>query len=782
MSKRLAVLCLALLSALLVNSCSGGGGAAGPPAAPDTTAPTALVSPGSGMPINGSKQIQIIFSESMKKTSLVIGGSLQAEADAGTWTTVSSSDDRLTIAPLTTWSGGGARTLTIDATDLAGNPLSRLTTTYTFDFAAPTSLVSTSSATIDKYGQIIIVFSETMDTNSLVLSGSMASEHGGGIWSTTTNTNDTLTIDSATTWTGGSGRTLTINATDLAGNAVPAVNLTYFVDTSLVSAAATPANGSSLATNEAIVVTFTKAMNTATLVTGGTLTAEFGAPAWSTTTLTNDTLTINPAATWSVGGAKTLTIDASDTLGNPLTTLNLTYDAGIIFVTTTGNDLDSGQKSAPLKTITAALAKTGFPEVHVQGGTFNETVTMPDGKTLKGSYDTNWTAADVVSTATRIVGASSSGSLIIQNNTQMVTVATVRVDGVTATVPSESSYAVRVVNAGASVNLQTLNIIAGNGANGSNSTAGIDASQTYAGAGNPGGDASQFATTCDDTSFGAGGTGGTGSGLFGGGTGGNGGTMDTDCTPFSPNYSATVGFAGSIGLGSGGSGGSGGGLCSLGQRGSDGASGFPGSSGAGGSGGSIASGLWVPASGGSGGAGTNGRGGGGGGGSGGCDTGTDSYGAGGGGGGAGGAGSAIGGTGGGGGGASFGIFVHNSASYVTVSNTTIARGIGGTGAYGGRGGNGQPGGIGGTGGLATANSAAGGDGGYGGRGGESGGGGGGAGGWVYGIYKSGTTTGITAGTVNYQGGTVGSGGAGGSRYNSGNAGQSGFAGSLLTTN
>ena len=490
MNKRLTVLCLAFLSALLVNSCSGGGGAAGPPA-PDTTVPTALVSPASGSPINGSKQIQITFSESMKKTSLVIGGSLQAEADAGTWATASSSDDRLTIAPLTAWGGGGAKTLTIDATDLAGNPLSRLTMTYSFDFAAPTSLVSSSSATIDKYGQIIITFNETMDTNSLVLTGSMASQHGGGVWSTTTNTNDTLTIGPATAWTGGSGRTLTINATDLAGNAVPAVNLTYFVDTSLVSAAVSPANGSSLATNQAIVVTFSKAMNTGTLVTGGTLTAESGTPAWSTTTRTNDTLTINPATTWSVGGARTLIIDASDTLGNSLTTLNLTYDGGIIFVTTTGNDSDSGQKSAPLKTITAALAKTGFPEVHVQGGTFNETVTMADGKTLKGSYDTGWAAANVASTPTRIIGASS-GSLIIQNNTQAVTVATVRVDGVTATVPSESSYAVRVVNAAAVVNLQTLEIFAGNGANGSNSTDGINASQTYASAGNPGGDASRI--------------------------------------------------------------------------------------------------------------------------------------------------------------------------------------------------------------------------------------------------------------------------------------------------
>ena len=757
-------------------------GAASAPA-PDTTVPTALVSPASGSPINGSKQIQITFSESMKKTSLVIGGSLQAEADAGTWSTASSSDDRITIAPLTAWAGGGAKTLTIDATDLAGNPLSRLTMTYSFDFAAPTSLVSSSSATIDKYGQIIITFSETMDTNSLVLTGSMASQHDGGVWSTTTNTNDTLTIGPATAWTGGSGRTLTINVTDLAGNAVPAVNLSYFVDTSLVSAAVSPANGSSLATNEAIVVTFSKAMNTATLVTGGTLAAASGAPAWSTTTLTDDTLTISPAATWSVGGAKTLTIDASDTLGNPLTTLNLTYDAGIIFVTTTGNDSDSGQKSAPLKTITAALAKTGFPEVHAQGGTFNETVTMPDGKTLKGSYDTNWTAADVVSTATRIVGASSSGSLIIQNNTQVVTVATVRVDGVTATVPSESSYAVRVLNAAASVNLQSLEIFAGNGANGSNSTDGIDASQTYAGAGNPGGDASQFATTCNDTSFGTGGAGGTGSGLNAGGSGGNGGTMDTACPGgLSNNYDATAGSPGSIGLGNGGSGGLGGGVCLAGQRGSDGGSGFPGSSGAGGSGGSISSGLWVPASGTNGGVGANGRGGGGGGGSGGCDIGTDSYGAGGGGGGAGGARSSAGGTGGGGGGASFGVFVHNSASYVTVSNTNITRGIGGTGAYGGRGGNGQPGGIGGTGGLASGDSAAGGDGGFGGRGGESGGGGGGAGGSVYGIYKSGTTTGVTAGTVNYQGGTAGSGGAGGSRYTFGNAGQSGFAGSLLATN
>jgi hypothetical protein len=441
---------------------------------------------------------------------------------------------------------------------------------------------------------------------------------------------------------------------------------------------------------------------------------------------------------------------------------------GVKYVSTMGNDTNTGTPVCPYKSISHALtaaAEAGFPEIRIQAGTYHETLTLnvpQTGRKLIGAYGTDWTynAANIVS----VVAQVSTGAIVVENIDTDTVFSDMTVVGLNASSASGSSYGVRVLNSIGPIKFQKIRIQAGNGANGSGDTNGTGNSSVPA-SGNDGGDASSYMSYCDDTSYGMG-----GAGAGSGGRGGNGGTMDTDCSQFPPNYNARAGSSGTSATGA--PGGSGGAVCSVGMDGRDGVNGYTGSGGSGGSGGIITGHLWVPQTGGMGGAGQSGGGGGGGGGSGGCDEGTDSYGAGGGGGGAGGGGGS-GGAGGLGGGASFGIFAENST--LVVTDSTVVRGYGGTGGRGGDGGTGAIGGHGGAGGQGSGGSMSGGTGGRGGSGGRGGGGGGGSGGSSYGIYNSGGS--VTATGVNYTGGAAGSGGLGGSP-----SGYQGSAGSVVTKN
>jgi hypothetical protein len=87
---------------------------------------------------------------------------------------------------------------------------------------------------------IVIVFNQSMDTSSAVLGGDLASDGADVTWSTSTKSaggslsqlsteNDTLTIAPQTMWSTGADRTLTVNANDSSGMAIPTFNLTVNV-------------------------------------------------------------------------------------------------------------------------------------------------------------------------------------------------------------------------------------------------------------------------------------------------------------------------------------------------------------------------------------------------------------------------------------------------------------------------------------------------------------------------------------------------------------------------
>jgi outer membrane protein assembly factor BamB len=208
-----------------------------PPGPPDKTPPQAEVAPQSGSHISKITQIVVKFNESMKTESLTLDGDMAEESDGGKWSARASiKDNTLTISPKTNtqWKVGSQRMLTIDATDLAGNRLETLRLTYTVDAPSdttpPTATVEPASGSdIAPDNQIVITFNESMHPASLTLGGEMAAESDKGVWSTSKNKDDTLTLSPKEQWDVGSERTLIMGATDIAKNPLATLSLRYTV-------------------------------------------------------------------------------------------------------------------------------------------------------------------------------------------------------------------------------------------------------------------------------------------------------------------------------------------------------------------------------------------------------------------------------------------------------------------------------------------------------------------------------------------------------------------------
>jgi hypothetical protein len=487
-------------------------------------------------------------------------------------------------------------------------------------------------------------------------------------------------------------------------------------------------------------------------------------------------------------------------------------DEGIFVSLTMGLD-DAGcglTYDDPCASINNGIARAvaeGRPHVYVQSAVYAEIVRMASGVNVWGGFDAGWqrdtrsapghevriapTSADAATEQFVAVFAHDLGA--------QATLGDLVIDAPDATGTlsgnGRSSYGIHAKNA--LLVIERVTVLAGNGANGADGSAGMNAGTvgvTSSMDGDPGGDAHEETFACNIDDHGAGGAGGTNTCPAGsinpnGGRGGDGGEMDTSCgwTGACSDCDATNGdggsnastyMAGVYGYGGGGGPGLGSG-CNPNGAGGDAADGIVvnGAAGGGGDGnGALSGDYWNAEAGGAGGVGAHGSGGGGGGGSGGCDDGIDSWGAGGGGGGAGGCRALS----GGGGGGSFAVFAHTST--VNAIDCAITRGTGGAGGDGGTGGRGQSGGPGDQGGSASGDSAGGGWGGNGAHGGHGGGGGGGAGGISYGFFGYASSV---FQSCTFVGGTAGSGGSGGVSAptapvgdNDGNDGAAGSGGSV----
>ncbi len=432
-------------------------------------------------------------------------------------------------------------------------------------------------------------------------------------------------------------------------------------------------------------------------------------------------------------------------------------EAQSVFVAPSGDDLLSGTKAQPKRTIDAALATAqaaGRASVIVQSGSY-PVVSARTDIGIYGAYNATWNREVGLAATTVVTG--SPQALLADGDTGV----TLQLLTFAGTLAGANTYGIRAVN-GSALTLQSVFVLAAAGASGAPGPVG-----------NPGATGNSGASGADG---GAGGTsalgclGGTSAlaviGVGAGGTGGDGQT---------PAGGGTIGLGGSPGSS---------GSCSLTSSSNGGGApdnataGGPGDPGAGGAGGmpdlpAVAGAEWTPRAGQNGALGKPGGGGGAGGGGGGTANGTNFFcdncaaipGGRGGGGGAGGAGGQPG-SGGGGGGGSFGIYLSNST--VTATGGSISAGNGGAGGAGGGGGAGGDGGLGGSGqaggsrggcGLGSARfGGAGANGKPGGRGGDGGAGGGGAGGPSIGVFRGGTSTFSSSGGTTITFGTPGQGG------------------------
>lgn len=400
--------------------------------------------------------------------------------------------------------------------------------------------------------------------------------------------------------------------------------------------------------------------------------------------------------------------------------------AAAIFVAPSGDDAAAGTRTAPKKTLNAAIASAsvaGF-DVYVTDGTYAAAALMDD-VSLYGSY-TAGTWARAVSQQTIVTGAPEA---MFADGDTGIALQLLEIRSIAPT--TGSTYGLRAIN-GSSVSLEFVNVLAAPGAPAPGPgpvTPGVAGAQGLNGT----------QGSCDGSTPGTGGSGGSSPG-WPGGKGGNGG----------PEGGA--GFSGSPGAGpGGGSPGFPGSSGDPGGNGGNGGNGAPGSIGPHGSGGTgdaaLASQIWTGRSGAPGSLGARGAGGGGGGGGGGqtCFFCNDGAGNGAGGGGAGGGGGG-GGPGGAPGGGSFGIYLWNSTITIASGSVTAGNGAtGGSGALGAPGGGGAPGGFGST--FCAGEIGRGGNGGFGGAGGQGGAGGGGAGGPSIALFKGGTSGSTLSGTT-----------------------------------
>ncbi len=377
---------------------------------------------------------------------------------------------------------------------------------------------------------------------------------------------------------------------------------------------------------------------------------------------------------------------------------------GLFVDASNGKDDAAGTKGAPLKTIGAALGRSGKDgRIYVCEGTYAEHVTVTSNVALIGGFScSNWTYAG---TKARILPADAGVALRLRDvGAALISDFMVEANSGSEALPS--SVAVALIFSAAT--FLRVDIVAGDG------FAGVSQQKAESGAlasssptantlnGNDGGDGiggpAQFCTCVG---------GGTSKGGAGGGNTANG--EGGEAVQTSPDPVTALGARGLAADCRGAS--------SIAARRGSNAPHAPAALGASRLG-SVVNGEWTPGAGSSGKRGTPGQGGGGGGGS-------DGDGSSGACGGCGGAGA----LGGGGGGGSIGILSEGSQARLVAS--TLVSGAGGTGGVGASGGDGGAGGTGGSGGSGCT-------GGNGGRGGNGGAGGGGAGGISVGILFQGT--------------------------------------------
>ena len=187
-----------------------------------------------------------------------------------------------------------------------------------------------------------------------------------------------------------------------------------------------PEAGTMITAHEQIVLTFPKDMSAATVTLAGTIGNATAVP--STVTKTNDTLTLDPPSTfWNTGADMTLVAKVSE--GGQESTYEFSYEIfrGVCVATATdgGADGNAGTQRSPLLSIKKAIGEmtrpTGYNssgEVRVAVGTYtldgadttNGRITMVEGVSLRGGYNTSWASGNPQPLVSTITDSSASVS------------------------------------------------------------------------------------------------------------------------------------------------------------------------------------------------------------------------------------------------------------------------------------------------------------------------------------------------------------------------------------
>jgi hypothetical protein len=156
------------------------------------------------------------FTEPVASISVSVGPNAHAM-----WSLVTPTE--LVVEPTTSWTDGFLG-VGLTAKDAAGHVLQWLSY-FVVDAVAPSPTILSAYPTVtDAHENIVVRYSEPMLASSLVLGGSLATTRAS--WWTAFATNDTIELDApGSGWP--DGGSLTIDATDLAGN--PSVPVSFTV-------------------------------------------------------------------------------------------------------------------------------------------------------------------------------------------------------------------------------------------------------------------------------------------------------------------------------------------------------------------------------------------------------------------------------------------------------------------------------------------------------------------------------------------------------------------------
>ncbi|BBM01762.1 Ig-like domain-containing protein [Microbulbifer sp. GL-2] len=206
-----------ILYAVIVSSlsaCSGGSDSDNPV---NVVSLTISLSPISGSTLSLQDSVLIDFSEAVDLGDITLSGDMEK---LGKLTQVD--NDTLNFSPLETWTEGETLSLLINAKDVAGNAMQEISASYKVEVVAPAVVsISPDRVRLEKSDTITVQFSETMDSESLLLTGSLSFDEYDLAWSKSESENDTLSITPKAGWVSGQKRTITIEIADNAGNILP---------------------------------------------------------------------------------------------------------------------------------------------------------------------------------------------------------------------------------------------------------------------------------------------------------------------------------------------------------------------------------------------------------------------------------------------------------------------------------------------------------------------------------------------------------------------------------